>query len=264
LRQRAFPFRLPDNVLLEIIEKIHELNLKKPGLQEWFYSVMCLLDERAAVHFGDLVATFPSSNGNPQRLEIVSYKEGEVTNHSDFPNAFVAYAYQSCTGRKSPELMEIEAERCPVDSGLPYCPVVVPLGCQEYHFGIFAAGSYDDRAIIMRNSRLFQMLGMEMSRFLFATHMTQVVSRVLFEQNEDPMSFEHLLTFKFKYLIDRIDPEAGGNIMGDVITLVEKILIQLALEKTGHKLGQSAALLGINRNTLRKKIQVLGLETKDS
>ncbi|MBW1659499.1 MAG: Fis family transcriptional regulator [Deltaproteobacteria bacterium] len=78
------------------------------------------------------------------------------------------------------------------------------------------------------------------------------------------MSFEHLLTFKFKYLIDRIDPEAGGNIMGDVITLVEKILIQLALEKTGHKLGQSAALLGINRNTLRKKIQVLGLETKDS
>ncbi len=223
---------------------------------------MCLLDGYAAVHFGDLVAAFPPSNGNPQRLEIVSYKRGEITNHSDFPNTFVAFAYQSCSDKKSPELTEIEMGKCPVDSGLPYCPVVVPLGCQDYHFGIFAAGSYDDRAVVMRNSRLFQMLGMEMSRFLFATHMTQVVSQVLFEHSEDPMSFEHLLTFKFRYLMDRIDPETGGNIMGDVVTLVEKILIQLALEKTGHKHGQSAALLGINRNTLRKKIQTLGLETK--
>ena len=108
------------------------------------------------------------------------------------------------------------------------------------------------------------MLGLEMSRYLYATHMNRVISRVLFEQCEDAMSFEDLLMFKFRQLMDKIDPETGGNIMGDIITLVEKILIQLALEKTGRKLGHSAALLGINRNTLRKKIQILGIQTEDT
>ena len=257
-----FPFQLPDSLLLEILGKIHEINLKNPPLQDWFFLLMSLLDEQADIHFGDLVVVMPSSNGNGKGLKVVSYIQGKVKSHADFPNPFIAHAYRCCDHKKNPDLTEIQIGQCP--SELPYCPVVVPLGCREYHFGAFAAGSFNDRAVVMRNSRLFRILGMEMSRFLYATHMSWMVSKVLFEQSEDAMSFEELLTFKFRQLMDRIDPAAGGNIMGDIITLVERILIQLSLDKTGHKLGYSATLLGINRNTLRKKIQALGIDTKDA
>ncbi len=223
---------------------------------------MGLLDDRARIHFGDLVATFPSNNGDSNGLKILSYKKGEITCHMDFPNPFLEQAHARCAGKRYPELMEIPLDRCPLVPERPYCPVVVPLGCHTLHLGVFAAGSFDDKAVVMRNSRLFKMLGMEMSRYLFACHMHHLVSQVLFERNEDGMNFEALLTFKFKRLVDKIDPDARGNLMGEVITLVERILIQLALEKTGHKLGHSADLLGISRNTLRKKIQALGLETK--
>ncbi len=225
---------------------------------------MFLLDDRAGIHFGDLVASLPSSNGDSNGLKILSYHEGKVASHMDFPNPFLRVAHTRCCGKKYPELTEIPLDECPQEPEPPYCPVVIPLGCQEYHFGVFAVGSYNDKAIVTRNSRLFKILGIEMSRYLFATHMKRLVANVLFERDDDSMSFEALLTFKFKHLMDKIDPEIGGNILGEVITLVERILIQLSLEKTGHKLGQSAALLGINRNTLRKKIQALGLNTRDT
>ncbi len=44
-----------------------------------------------------------------------------------------------------------------------------------------------------------------------------------------------------------------------VIREVEKPLIQLCLERTGGNQLKAAQILGINRNTLRKKIRYLGL-----
>jgi DNA-binding protein Fis len=43
---------------------------------------------------------------------------------------------------------------------------------------------------------------------------------------------------------------------------VEKILITSALEKVGHVQVTAAQLLGINRNTLRKKIKDLRIKCK--
>ena len=44
---------------------------------------------------------------------------------------------------------------------------------------------------------------------------------------------------------------------------VEKILITAALEKTGYVQIEAARFLGINRNTLAKKIRRHGLQKKD-
>ena len=46
----------------------------------------------------------------------------------------------------------------------------------------------------------------------------------------------------------------------ELIELVEKPLIERTLEKTGGNQLQAAALLGINRNTLRKKITLLDID----
>ncbi len=264
--QRAFPFRIPDSLLLEILAKIKNFHMEFPSVREWFYAAMRLLDNRCEVHFADLVTLRPSRNGCSTNLSIFSYQKGELTQYADFPNSFIAHAYKCCTGKKTPELTKIQLEAGVGDPDIPYCPVVVPLGCCDYHFGVFAAGSYHDRDIVERNSRLFEMLGMEMSLFLLIRHMDDMVSQLLFQNVSgngecNPLGFEALLTYKFKQLMDKIDPEIGGNLLGEIITLVERVLIQLSLEKTGHKLGQSAALLGINRNTLRKKIKSLGIES---
>ncbi len=266
MKQRAFPFQIPDSVLLEILTKIKDFHKEATSVQEWFYSVMLLLDSQGEVHFGDLVMSLPNANGHPADISVISYKKGEITYHADFPNTFLAHAYKRCAGKKAPELTEIQVDECMTDCNLPYCPVVVPLGCCDYHFGVFAAGSYHDKAIVIRNSRLFELLGTEMSLYLMVRHMDNMVSRLLFESgngNGDSLSFENLLTFKFRQLMEKIDPESGGNILGDIVTLVERVLIRLALEKTDHKLGHSAMLLGISRNTLRKKIQLLGIESGD-
>ena len=49
------------------------------------------------------------------------------------------------------------------------------------------------------------------------------------------------------------------GVHGRIIRLTEKPLIMLALEATGGSQIQAAELLGINRNTLRKKIRELGI-----
>jgi two-component system nitrogen regulation response regulator GlnG len=51
-----------------------------------------------------------------------------------------------------------------------------------------------------------------------------------------------------------------GDIYSMVIQRVEKPLISLVLKKTEGNQVRAAHLLGINRNTLRKKIKELGIK----
>lgn len=51
-----------------------------------------------------------------------------------------------------------------------------------------------------------------------------------------------------------------GHVHGDVVQAVERPLISLALRITGGNKLRAAALLGMNRNTLRARIKALGLE----
>ena len=53
-------------------------------------------------------------------------------------------------------------------------------------------------------------------------------------------------------------PAAGLH--GRVLAEVERPLIQICLAATGGNQIKAAKLLGLNRNTLRKKIRELGIE----
>ncbi len=260
--QRAFPFQIPDSVLLDIFAKIKDIHRQASTLREWFYSVMLLLDREGEVHFGDLVVTHPSRIIHANGLSVISYCKGKVTLSDKFPNPFIALAHRHCMEKRTMELTEIPIEKELDGDSLPYCPVVVPLGRGHIHFGVFAAGSYHDKAIVPRNRRLFKLLGMEISFYLFLKRMEEMVQDLLFKERTEGGNlpdFEDLLTFKFRQLLEKIDPEGSGNILGDVTSLVEKILIRLALEVTGHKMGQTAKLLGITRNTLRKKMKTFNV-----
>jgi two-component system nitrogen regulation response regulator GlnG len=73
------------------------------------------------------------------------------------------------------------------------------------------------------------------------------------------ISFENFLEEKLADLVDRMGGLDRGDIYSMVLQRVEKPLITLVLKKTDGNQVRAANLLGINRNTLRKKIKELGI-----
>jgi DNA-binding protein Fis len=51
------------------------------------------------------------------------------------------------------------------------------------------------------------------------------------------------------------------GVYDDIISVVEKILIKSALRRVGHVQIAAAQFLGINRNTLRKKMKELKIKS---
>lgn len=63
---------------------------------------------------------------------------------------------------------------------------------------------------------------------------------------------------RFFIIYDNSNPEPG--LYNLVISEVEKILIKKTMEHTGRIHSKAAKILGINRNTLRKKIKDFGID----
>jgi len=59
-----------------------------------------------------------------------------------------------------------------------------------------------------------------------------------------------------------VEAKLKSGLLDDIVALVEKILIQSALERVDHVQVAAAQLLGINRNTLRKKMKDLKIKSR--
>jgi two-component system, NtrC family, nitrogen regulation response regulator GlnG len=75
-------------------------------------------------------------------------------------------------------------------------------------------------------------------------------------------SLEALVDMKLRECFAHMDRMETGDIYSVVLQQVERPLICFVLEKTRSNQVKAADILGINRNTLRKKIQELGIEVK--
>ena len=75
-------------------------------------------------------------------------------------------------------------------------------------------------------------------------------------------SLDELIRKKLEMVTTKMDPqvEKGASLMAEIVALVERGLIKAALQKTNGVQIAAARLLGINRNTLRKKIKELGIK----
>ena len=81
------------------------------------------------------------------------------------------------------------------------------------------------------------------------------------ERIED-FSLEDLMERKLTGTLNGVDTglEVDCGLFHDVISIVERILIKMALRKTNNVQVAAAQFLGINRNTLRKKIRDLKIK----
>ena len=75
-------------------------------------------------------------------------------------------------------------------------------------------------------------------------------------------SLEALVDMKLRACLTGIEKLDKGNIHTMVLEQVERPLLRYILEKTRWNQVKAADILGINRNTLRKKIHELGIELK--
>jgi len=77
---------------------------------------------------------------------------------------------------------------------------------------------------------------------------------------------DELLEQKLVEVLNKIDPyvetKTKMKIYNDIIRLVEKILIKSALERVDHVQIAAAQFLGINRNTLHKKMKELKIKAR--
>ncbi len=77
------------------------------------------------------------------------------------------------------------------------------------------------------------------------------------------LPLESLVYAKLQTFIDEIEDFDIDGLYPMIIERVERPLIQLVLKKTRGNQVKAASILGLNRNTLRKKIKSLNIETKN-
>jgi two-component system nitrogen regulation response regulator GlnG len=75
-------------------------------------------------------------------------------------------------------------------------------------------------------------------------------------------SLEGLIAAKLQSSLMQIDLQEIDNLYDMVLHQMERPLINIVLDKTRGNQVRAAEVLGINRNTLRKKIQLLGINTR--
>ncbi len=71
--------------------------------------------------------------------------------------------------------------------------------------------------------------------------------------------FERLVDAALPSLVREAASAEGGRLYRSVMARVELPLLRQALELSGGNQLKAARLLGINRNTLRKRLRLLGL-----
>jgi len=69
------------------------------------------------------------------------------------------------------------------------------------------------------------------------------------------LGFDDYIHTKLRDFVRRMKLGAGSDLHALIVAAVEKPLIALVLDETHGNQNQAAALLGLNRNTLRKKLR---------
>ncbi|MDO8426592.1 MAG: sigma-54 dependent transcriptional regulator, partial [Deltaproteobacteria bacterium] len=73
-------------------------------------------------------------------------------------------------------------------------------------------------------------------------------------------SLEEIITLRLRPFIEKTDHNGNQELYDFIMPFMERPLIKLVLEKTRGNQVQAAEVLGINRNTLRKKIKDLNIK----
>ena len=84
------------------------------------------------------------------------------------------------------------------------------------------------------------------------------------QDEDEAYSLRRLVERRARTLLLNVQPAGTGDIYHSILHEVERHLLQVVLDETDGNQLRTADLLGINRNTLRKKIRELGVEVRQT
>ena len=87
----------------------------------------------------------------------------------------------------------------------------------------------------------------------------RLIDDAAFSKKLEPYSIEELMEFKVSRFFDQVGTFYPENFYELVISKVEKVVIKQVLKRVGGSQVQAAKVLGLNRNTLRKKMKMYNL-----
>src|SRR5207249_3928072 len=82
------------------------------------------------------------------------------------------------------------------------------------------------------------------------------------QSSAEVLPLEEAVRHRLAELLERDAGVPVGELHATLISAVERPLIEIVLERSGGNQVKAAEMLGINRNTLRKKITELGIEVR--
>jgi DNA-binding protein Fis len=162
---------------------------------------------------------------------------------------------------------EIGRGTTPVDKIHPPMPCV-PIIAQGISMGVLTTNSlYGPREDLSEDLQFLSMLSVILSPVIkdFQTRNNNPLAK----PDNPKLKFsvlEESLEANLIEVLDKLAPyaesKAQTGILDDIVSVVEKILIKSALEKVGYVQVAAAQFLGINRNTLRKKMKDLKIKPR--
>jgi two-component system, NtrC family, nitrogen regulation response regulator GlnG len=99
------------------------------------------------------------------------------------------------------------------------------------------------------------------SSVILPQHLPEAIRGGIKEEDESDI-LRRLVERKARALLLDVQAAGTGEIYHMILDEVERLLLQVVLDETDGNQLRTADLLGINRNTLRKKVRTLGVEVR--
>ena len=77
------------------------------------------------------------------------------------------------------------------------------------------------------------------------------------------LPFGECVSYSLSQYLQDLNGEKPSSLYSMVISQVEKPLLEIVMQHAGNNQSLAASMLGINRNTLRKKLRDHGLDQPD-
>jgi len=251
---------------------ITRLPQSQTHLQDYFEGVMTILSEHFPVKYSALI--LHDSKKDSLQVEAVYGIEKEVHPHG-------------CDGKKGSITKVLEFRQPTVIQDLSQEPLYDEVVKGSNQIGeirpplvCFPLVVNDESIGVININPFYGAQNEYIEDFRFLSILSAIVSPVikncLMKKNEPVQRFgkgktrssllDEILEEKLSEVLNKVDPyiesKTRRGIFDDILAVVEKILIKSALERMGQVQTAAAQLLGINRNTLRKKMKDLKIKLR--
>lgn len=256
------------NPELRSLYEIAQLSQQKQ-LQDYFLRVMAILSEYFSIGYSALLLQDPQKDclwvealyGIEKEIHPLTCNSrkgiiGKVL-ESCQPMAIQNLSHEPLYEQAMKGTKQIEKIRPPL--------ICIPLITEGEPFGVITINClYGPREEFIEDFQFLSILSAILSPMIQNYERKRAPQKLLKSKTKSHL-LDEILEEKLTEVLNKVDPyvesRSKGGIYDDIIAVVEKILIKSALGRVGYVQTSAAQLLGINRNTLRKKMKELKIKT---